>query len=308
MPRNPTQVPMPGQIVRAFLYGPDGEPLQLDDTDKLAVSLYGQVTVAGDTPVLLDSSGRVVVAGALVDDAAFTVASSRVQPMGALLDDTSTDTVDEGDIGAVRMSSSRVLLANPATQAGASAAIADDAAFTVATSGVVAMGALADETSPDSVDEGDIGAPRMTLNRILRMIPSLHDGTTEGADSMRGNVEGTALASAARTAETNSADITNHNARGVMIFFNVSVASGTGGLQVALQVKDPISGNYERLNTLATAVTTTGLRVLAFYPGYSTAGNIQQANAMALPRTWRINIQVGDGSSYTYSVGYCTIV
>lgn len=45
--------------------------------------------------------------------------------------------------------------------------IADDAAFTVGTSKVYPMGALADETSPDSVDEGDIGAPRMTLDRKL---------------------------------------------------------------------------------------------------------------------------------------------
>lgn len=47
-----------------------------------------------------------------------------------------------------------------------SAEIADDAAFTVATSRVMPVGLLADETSTDSVDEGDIGVPRMTLNRM----------------------------------------------------------------------------------------------------------------------------------------------
>ena len=45
--------------------------------------------------------------------------------------------------------------------------IADDAAFTPATSKVFPMGAFADETSPDSVDEGDAGAVRMTLDRRL---------------------------------------------------------------------------------------------------------------------------------------------
>jgi len=44
-----------------------------------------------------------------VDDSAFGVASDRPTPFAALLDDTSSDTVDEGDIGVVRMSSSRVL-------------------------------------------------------------------------------------------------------------------------------------------------------------------------------------------------------
>jgi hypothetical protein len=41
----------------------------------------------------------------------------------------------------------------------------DDAAFTPATSKVSAVGYLADSTSTDSVDEGDIGAARMTLDR-----------------------------------------------------------------------------------------------------------------------------------------------
>lgn len=45
--------------------------------------------------------------------------------------------------------------------------IIDDAAFTVATTSVTMMGGLADEASPDSVDEGDGGALRMTLDRKM---------------------------------------------------------------------------------------------------------------------------------------------
>lgn len=43
----------------------------------------------------------------------------------------------------------------------------DDAAFTIATDSVGVAGFLADETAPDSVDEGDVGAARMTLDRKL---------------------------------------------------------------------------------------------------------------------------------------------
>jgi filamentous hemagglutinin len=43
----------------------------------------------------------------------------------------------------------------------------DDAAFTPGTDDVYPIGAMADETSPDSVDEGDVGIPRMTLDRKL---------------------------------------------------------------------------------------------------------------------------------------------
>lgn len=41
----------------------------------------------------------------------------------------------------------------------------DDAAFTPASSSVSAIGFFADETATDSIDEGDIGIPRMTLDR-----------------------------------------------------------------------------------------------------------------------------------------------
>jgi hypothetical protein len=43
----------------------------------------------------------------------------------------------------------------------------DDSAFTIATDAVSPIGALADETAPDSVDEGDVGLVRMTLDRKL---------------------------------------------------------------------------------------------------------------------------------------------
>jgi len=49
-------------------------------------------------------------------------------------------------------------------------AYVDDSAFTIGTDKVNAQGFLADETATDSVDEGDIGLARMTLDR--RMITS----------------------------------------------------------------------------------------------------------------------------------------
>jgi hypothetical protein len=43
------------------------------------------------------------------DDAAFTPGSDDVVPMGAMLDDAATDTVNEGDVGVVRMGADRIL-------------------------------------------------------------------------------------------------------------------------------------------------------------------------------------------------------
>lgn len=55
--------------------------------------------------------------------------------------------------------------------------IVDDSAFTVGTDSVGVAGFLADETAPDSVDEGDAGAARMTLDRKQLIV--LTDATTD---------------------------------------------------------------------------------------------------------------------------------
>lgn len=70
------------------------------------------------TPYQLDANGLLkvnVLAGggtggtSLTDDAAFTPAVSAVNPIGAFFDDVAPDSVNEGDIGAVRMSANRNL-------------------------------------------------------------------------------------------------------------------------------------------------------------------------------------------------------
>jgi hypothetical protein len=50
----------------------------------------------------------------------------------------------------------------------------DDAAFTAGTSEVIPVGFVADETATDSVDEGDAGAARMTLDRKQITAPQPH--------------------------------------------------------------------------------------------------------------------------------------
>lgn len=52
--------------------------------------------------------------------------------------------------------------------------LVDDAAFTPATSSVSMVGFQADETATDSVDEGDAGAARMTLDRKVIVTPQPH--------------------------------------------------------------------------------------------------------------------------------------
>jgi hypothetical protein len=61
--------------------------------------------------------------------------------------------------------------------------IVDDAAFTPATTSVMMAGFEADEGSTDSVDEGDGGAARMTLDRKVIVTPQPH--TTGGLSTFR---------------------------------------------------------------------------------------------------------------------------
>lgn len=64
----------------------------------------------------------------------------------------------------------------------------DDAVFTVATDVVMAMGAMADETSPDSVGEGDAGVLRMTLARNLHVVNVADTATLTSVASQDTNI------------------------------------------------------------------------------------------------------------------------
>lgn len=229
-------------------------------------------------PLQVNADGALYVSGTFMagneftDDSAFTVATDTVGAIGMLADDTTPDSVDEGDIGIPRMTLDRkqlmvitdattdanrwgidasgngqvILAANsgvdigdvdvtsviPGTGAtnlgkaedaahssgdvgvmalfvrqdtqadfgadgdyvpgsidadgalrvtvvsGGGGGITDDSAFGIGSDTVTPFGAILDDVSPDTVDEGDIGAVRMTANRILRVAPYPGSGGT----------------------------------------------------------------------------------------------------------------------------------
>lgn len=145
-------------------------------------------------------------------------------------------------------------------------------------------------------------ADSISAGSLLAVVPTSSDG-----DRWRSNLEGTLLASAARTATAAAASQTNYNARGVIVHLNVTIASGTGGLSVRIQAYDPIVGDWWNINTSPTVVTATGKNIYAVYPGAS-GGTITQTTSQVLPRTWRVSVIHSDGSSYTYSVAYSLVL
>lgn len=115
-------------------------------------------------------------------------------------------------------------------------------------------------------------------------------------------VQATALASAARTATTSTADITNHRGRGVIAWLNVTAVPSVETLTFTIQGKEPVSGAYYTI-LASTASATTGLVTLEVGPGTTAAANVRAA--VQLPRVFRLTVTHSASGSFTYSVAYC---
>lgn len=268
------------------------------------------VTVTGGK---LDVNASVVLAASLVDDSAFAIATDEVLGSGFLADETTPDSVDEGDIGLARMTLDRkqlVVLVDKTTDAnrlvidnngyitvndatlaeaiwadgdnagpGATGIAAlfvaqeaadplmllneqdfayprmtldrrlfgatdyyDDSAYTPGAFYTNASGFLADETAPDSVDEGDIGTARMTLDRKQLIV--ITDPTT---DSQRLAIDATGKIGVSSmptvTVTATDLDIRNLNLTddAVKVSRNTTANSETNPIYVA-EVKASVSG------------------------------------------------------------------
>jgi len=151
-------------------------------------------------------------------------------------------------------------------------------------------------------------------NDVLHSIACKAGFNGSAWDRWRNNTEETVLPSAARKTSGSSADQTNFNARGVIIWLYISAVSGSyaagEGLEIQLQGKDPTTGAYLFISPTIGPYTTIGHRQLLIYPGATdSAGLIEGENDIPLPRVWRINYRIsGTDPSFTFSVGASYIV
>lgn len=134
----------------------------------------------------------------------------------------------------------------------------------------------------------------------LSVASSLYNGggASTSFDRQRNNHEVTVLASASRAVDTNSADQTNYNARGVIVDFDLTVKNSTS-ITVTIKGKDTLSGVYSTILASA-AIATTGHTQLKIAPGITVAANLAVADMV--PRVWRVEITRAGGASDTYSV------
>lgn len=149
------------------------------------------------------------------------------------------------------------------------------------------------EFDPQSTD-----SERMLLARLL-------------AFQSRASVRGTLLASAARTTTTSSSTIDCSQYKGLLVYLNVSVASGTGGLNARIDYLDPVTGTwFGGVYGPSAPKTTTGTMLILFGDGPAVGTNAAVNPSLTgfigaiLGSSVRVSILASDASSYTYSVGY----
>jgi hypothetical protein len=150
--------------------------------------------------------------------------------------------------------------------------LADDAAFTPGTSKVMPIAFQADEGSTDSVDEGDAGAARMTLDR--KQIVTVQPHTAGGWDTFMATSgdSSTALTNSAQAIKASAGKlggwyIYNPNSSAAyVVVYNVasgSVTVGTTAAKWIMAIPATSAANLEMVNgitfdtAIAVAATTT---------------------------------------------------
>jgi len=153
------------------------------DTGVMALAVRKDTAAAssgttGDyEPLSTDSLGRLWIAGSAVEDAAETAGGIVVMAGSVRRDTAASSAGTTGDNATINTDSVGALWTrDTATQV-------DDAAFTPATGRVLPVAFLADETATDSVDEGDGGIARMTLDR--KQIVSTYAHAAGGATAYK---------------------------------------------------------------------------------------------------------------------------
>lgn len=128
-------------------------------------------------------------------------------------------------------------------------------------------------------------------------------------DRLRNNTDTAAALISLTTSASgtfNSADQTNYNGRGLQLGVNIT-ATIAQTLQVTVQGKDIVSGQYYTVGGGTAALASTGFTNVTIYPGITTTANLDFAQV--LPRTWRVQAVVsGAGSTLSATVGASVIL
>jgi len=136
-------------------------------------------------------------------------------------------------------------------------------------------------------------------------------------DRFRNNEEVTLLASAQRGVSVTSPDQTNHNAKGLLFYLDISARTVGASPLISLDLRtiDPVSGNVRSIVTSANFDPTVAVHWGMIYPGsdavlVGTIGGELRIHARSpLPRTWNLRIvHEADVTNLTYSLAAAYIM
>lgn len=144
---------------------------------------------------------------------------------------------------------------------GSGTAMDDDAAFTPGTSDVSPAGFVFDDVAPDSVNEGDVGAGRMSANRNQYVTLRDAAGNERGANISANNELATTIGAAGVVMTV--FDYTNSNAAGVVIVDPATGDALTLATDVTEDAAETAGGKGPmvlsvRRDTMASSAGTTG--------------------------------------------------
>lgn len=230
----------------------------------------------------------------IVDDAAFTPGTDAVQMIGATFDDTSPDSVNEGDAGAVRMSANRNLYTTIRDAAGNERGANVDAngALRVVLSDA-GSSSITGNTNADGLSSG------VFLN--ANAFNLIYDPTANTHSRLRGHHELTLLSSAARTATTTSADFTNYNCKGAIFVVDITAVPGAETVQLEVQAGNSLVTKYIPVVS-GTTQSATGTTWVILYPTTMGAASWNNYANGILPKTFRVKMTHSASGSFTYSV------
>lgn len=211
----------------------------------LGVRRDANTTLAGTdgdyAPYQLDANGSVkvaITAGAgsggtsIADGASFTRDTTSITPVGAIVE-TSAPTLTNGDAAGLSMTTGGAL--RVAVASGGVSGVVDDAAVTPGTTEGLMFMAEFDDTSPDSVDEGDGGMLRMSANRNLYGTIRDAAGNERGANVNSSNALLTAQTGAIPAGTNNIGDVDVLTVPADPFGANADASSATGSISAKLR-------------------------------------------------------------------------
>jgi hypothetical protein len=198
------------------------------------------------------------------EDSAHSSGAEGTLMLGVRRDADTSPVSADNDYHALQFDNAGNLKVNIKAGAGSGGtAMTDDAAFTPATTSVTPIAGCADDTSPDSVNEGDAGCVRMNANRALHTILRDAAGNERGLNiDANGEVGVSAIRSALPAGTNNIGDVDVLTLPGTGVEDAAETAGGT--LQMSGTVRRDTaassagaSGDNATMNTDANGLAWT---------------------------------------------------